>query len=217
MSYLITFLEGIMAFISPCLLPMVPIYLSFLGVSGTKDKSMMKNAIGFVLGFSVMFILMGAFSGSIGYLLREFSRIIQIISGVIIIIFGLIFMDFIRLPFMKGIAMKRKDHVGFANACLFGIIFSIGWTPCVGAFLGSALSLAASSGSTWVGIGLLSAYAAGIAVPFLLSAVLFQQLESTFNWIKRHYDIITKICGFILIITGMLMLFGWFDILFTIL
>lgn len=216
MSYLITFLEGIMAFISPCLLPMVPIYLSFLGVSGTKDKSMMKNAVGFVLGFSVMFILMGAFSGSIGYYLREYSRIIQIISGIMIIIFGLVFMDIIRLPFMKGITMKRKSNVGFVNAFLLGIIFSVGWTPCVGAFLGSALSLAASSGSMWSGIGLLSAYAAGIAVPFLLSAALFQQLETTFNWIKRHYGIITKISGGILIATGILMLFGWFDILFTI-
>lgn len=216
MSYVITFLEGIMAFISPCLLPMIPIYLSFLGVSGTKDKTVFKNAVGFVLGFSIMFIIMGAFSGSIGYFLREYERAIQIISGIIIILFGLVFMDIIHLPFMKGVSLQKKSKIGFANAFLFGIIFSIGWTPCVGAFLGSALMLAANSGSVWSGIGLLGAYAAGIAVPFLLSAALFQQLESTFNWIKAHYNMITKISGGILIITGILMFMGWFEVLFTI-
>lgn len=216
MLYVVTFLEGIMAFISPCLLPMIPIYLSFIGVTGTKDKTVFRNAVGFVLGFSLMFIIMGAFSGSIGFFLREYARTIEIVSGILIILFGLVFMDVIHLPFMQGVrVMNKKNKVSVVNAFLFGIIFSIGWTPCVGAFLGSALTLAANSGSVLTGIGLLSAYAAGIAIPFLLSAALFQQLESTFDWIKSHYGIITKVSGGILIATGIIMLMGWFEILFT--
>lgn len=216
MPYVVTFLEGVLAFISPCLLPMIPIYLSFIGVSGTKEKTVFRNAVGFVLGFSLMFIVMGAFSGSIGFFLREYDRIIEIVSGLLIILFGLVFMDVIHLPFMQGIKLMNKTRkMGVVNAFLFGIIFSIGWTPCVGAFLGSALTLAANSGSMLKGMGLLSAYAAGMAIPFLLSAALFQQLESTFDWIKSHYGIITKVSGGILIATGLMMLMGWFKYILT--
>lgn len=221
MIYLITALEGIITFISPCLLPMLPIYLSYLAGSSAKNKknTTLINALGFILGFTVMFMILGAFAGSIGMILSRFQTGVNIVCGLIVIIFGLSFMDVFHLNIFKG--MGSHDHLtqnmNFFTSILFGFIFSIGWTPCVGAFLGSALMLASQQGSILKGCILLLCYALGLGIPFFLSALLIEQLKDAFGWIKRHYSIIQKVSGIFLIIIGILMITGFMNRLLTML
>ena len=211
MQYLIAFLEGIITFISPCLLPMLPVYVTyFAGGEERKQSKVIKNALGFVLGFTTVFVLMGALAGFFGELTKKYSAVINIVTGVIVIFFGLTFLGIFKLNLFKGSRLENKNNAGFFSAVLFGIVFSVGWTPCVGAFLGSALMLAASGGSTTRGILMLLAYSIGLGIPFLLSAVLIDRLKGAFTLIKRHYRIINIISGVILIIIGILMATGLF-------
>ena len=216
MQYFISFLEGIITFISPCLLPMLPIYvLYFAGGSGEgKDgKRVVKNALGFILGFTVVFVLLGALAGFFGGLLTRYKVALNIITGLIVIFFGLSFLGVFKLNIFKGSQISRKEELGFFSSLLFGVVFSIGWTPCVGAFLGSALMLAASQGSTVKGIIMLLCYSLGLGIPFFISAVLIEKLKGAFNFIKRHYKIINTVCGILLIVIGILMMSGLFGAL----
>lgn len=222
MDYILSFLEGIITFISPCLLPMLPIYISYFtgqNNTGKKYKTIL-NALGFVLGFSIVFISLGAFAGSIGSLLNRYSNVINVITGLIVILFGLNFMEIINIPFINtNSSLNIKTiNVGFFSSILFGIIFSIGWTPCVGAFLASALSLATFSGNSIKGVLMLLCFSLGLGIPFLISAVLIDRLKSTFDFIKKHYRTINLISGIILVILGTLMatgLMGYFLSLLT--
>ena len=180
MQYFISFLEGIITFISPCLLPMLPIYvLYFAGGSGERKdgKRVVKNALGFILGFTVVFVLLGALAGFFGGLLTRYKVALNIITGLIVIFFGLNFLGVFKLNIFKGSQISRKEELGFFSSLLFGVVFSIGWTPCVGAFLGSALMLAASQGSTVKGIIMLLCYSLGLGIPFFISAVLIEKLN----------------------------------------
>ena len=210
MQYFITFLEGIITFLSPCLLPMLPVYISYF--AGGKERSTGKtllSAAGFVTGFTLMFVAMGALAGTIGSFLRQHQIAVNIVSGLIVIFFGLNFLEVFRLNIFHG-GNKRiqKRDMGFFSALLFGVVFSIGWTPCVGAFLGSALMQASQQGSTLTGMIMLLCYSLGLGLPFLLSAVLIDRLKSAFNWVKSHYRIINIISGSFLILVGLLMATG---------
>ncbi len=164
MQYAIAFLEGIITFISPCLLPMLPIYVSYFAGGGERSTGKtLKIAAGFVLGFTVVFTALGALAGTAGGFLREHRTAVNLISG---------------------------------------------WTPCVGAFLGSALMLASQQGSTLTGTLMLLAYSLGLGVPFLLSAVLIDRLKAAFDWIKRNYERINAVCGVFLVAVGVLMATG---------
>lgn len=214
MQYFISFLEGIITFISPCLLPMIPIYISYLMGSNEKsDKSrLVKNSLGFVLGFTLVFVSLGAFAGTLGSFLTQHQRLVNLITGAIVIIFGLNFAGFIKIGFLNKSSAKKsfKLKSNFPSSVLFGIIFSVGWTPCVGAFLGSALLLASQQGSVLKGIIMLVAYSFGLGIPFILSAILIEKLKSTFEFIKRHYTAINRVCGIILIVVGIFMMTGAF-------
>ena len=211
MLYVILFLEGVMTFISPCLLPLLPVYISyFTGGSEEKEvKNTIRNAVGFVLGFTTIFVALGAFAGLAGSFLLRYQTAINIITGAIVILFGLSYLGVINLHFLRGYRSGRKIAVsGFFTAMLFGIVFSIAWTPCVGAFLGSALMLASQQGSALQGILLLLCYSIGLGVPFILSAVLIERLKSTIAFIKKHYKAINLISGIFLIAVGFLMMTG---------
>lgn len=210
MQYLIVFLEGIITFISPCLLPMIPIYISyFAGVKEHNLKRTAVNACGFVAGFTVMFVLMGALAGRVGSFLKEYQTAINVISGLVVVFFGLSFLGVFKLNLFRGRNWTvNTDNMGFMSAVLFGIIFSIGWTPCVGAFLGSALMLASQQGHVISGIIMLFVYSLGLGIPFILSAVLIDRLKTAFDWIKRNYGIINRISGGFLILVGILMATG---------
>ena len=219
MQYVISFLEGIITFISPCLLPMLPIYISYFAGGGERStKKTLTGAIGFVVGFTVVFTLMGALAGTVGSFLKEHQTAVNIISGIVVIFFGLNFLGVFKLNLFRGSDRSvDTSNMGFFSAMLFGMIFSLGWTPCVGAFLGSALMLASQQGSVLVGTLMLLAYSLGLGIPFILSAVLIDYLKSAFNWIKRHYDIINKISGGLLILIGVLMATGTLGRLFSLL
>lgn len=210
MQYLISFLEGIITFISPCLLPMLPIYISYFAGGGERTTAKtLKGAVGFVTGFTIVFVMLGALAGTVGSFLREYQTTVNIISGLIIIIFGLNFLGVFKLNIFKGNQRSVKtDNMGFFSAMLFGIIFSVGWTPCVGAFLGSALMLASQQGHIAEGMLMLLSYSLGLGIPFILSAVLIDYLKSAFNWIKRNYKIINLISGSLLVIIGIMMATG---------
>ena len=210
MQYLISFLEGIITFISPCLLPMLPIYISYFAGGGERTTAKtLKGAVGFVTGFTIVFVMLGALAGTVGSFLREYQTTVNIISGLIVIIFGLNFLGVLKLNIFKGNQRSVKtDNMGFFSAMLFGIIFSVGWTPCVGAFLGSALMLASQQGHIAEGMLMLLSYSLGLGIPFILSAVLIDYLKSAFNWIKRNYKIINLISGSLLVIIGIMMATG---------
>lgn len=210
MQYLISFLEGIITFISPCLLPMLPIYVSYFAGGGERTtKKTLSNALGFVLGFTLVFVALGALAGTVGSFLTKYQSVVNIVTGLIVIIFGLNFLGILKLNLFKGMSgsAKTKD-LGFFSSALFGIVFSIGWTPCVGAFLGSALMLASQQGKVLTGVIMLLAYSLGLGIPFVISAVLIDKLKSAFNFIKKNYKIINIISGSLLILLGVLMMTG---------
>ena len=210
MQYAIAFLEGIITFISPCLLPMLPIYISYFAGGGERSVGKtLRGALGFVAGFTVVFMAMGALAGTVGSFLREYQTAVNIVSGLIVIFFGLSFLGVFRLKLFHGSRRAANTgDMGFFGAVLVGMIFSVGWTPCVGAFLGSALMLASQQGHVAEGTLMLLAYSLGLGIPFVLSAVLIDYLKSAFNWIKRNYKIINSVCGGLLILIGILMATG---------
>lgn len=219
MQYFISFLEGIITFISPCLLPMLPIYVSYFagGEESTKGKTI-KNALGFVTGFTAVFVLMGALAGTIGSFLKEYQTAVNIVSGLVVIFFGLNYLGVFKLNIFKGAKNPLAGRqLGFFSSALFGIIFSIGWTPCVGAFLGSALILASQQGQTLTGIIMLLCYSLGLGIPFVASAVLIDKLKSAFTFIKKNYKIINIVCGGLLIAVGIFMMTGLLGKLLTLL
>jgi cytochrome c-type biogenesis protein len=210
MQYFISFLEGIITFISPCLLPMLPIYISyFAGGEEQHTKKTLQNALGFVLGFTIVFTAMGALAGTIGSFLIKYQTVVNIVSGLIVILFGLNFLGVLNIHLFQG--TKRSvdtDNMGFFSAALFGMVFSIGWTPCVGAFLGSALMLASTQAHMVKGVLMLLCYSLGLGIPFVISAVLIDKLKGAFNFIKRNYQTINMVCGIFLIVIGISMATG---------
>ena len=217
MQYLISFLEGVITFLSPCLLPMLPVYISYFAGGGERTlKKTLTGAVGFVLGFTLVFVAMGAMAGTLGSFLTRYQTAVNVVCGGIVVLFGLSYLDVIRLNLFRGAghALERRE-LGFFSAMLFGVIFSLGWTPCVGAFLGSALLLASQQGHVLEGMLMLFVYSLGLGIPFLISALLIDKLKSAFQWIKSHYDLVNKICGGLLIFVGILMASGMLGRLLT--
>lgn len=213
MTYVLSFLEGIITFISPCLLPMLPVYvLYFTGGKAEEGKSRktLVNALGFVLGFTLVFVALGAFMAGLGSLLQRYQTVVNLITGAVVIIFGLNFMGILNIGLLNGTHKIQKEvkELGFFSALVFGIIFSIGWTPCVETFLGSALLMASQQGSVLQGIVMLLLYSLGLGIPFLVSALLIDKLKGTFQFIKTHYQIINRVCGALLVGIGILMMTG---------
>ena len=208
MQYLISFFEGILTFISPCLLPMLPVYISYFAGGEQNSKKTLQNAIGFILGFSLVFTAMGALAGTLGSFLSKHQTVVNIVSGLVVIFFGLNFMGVVKLNLFKGSARMQSGNLGFFSSLVFGMVFSVGWTPCVGAFLGSALMLASQQGHVLEGTLMLLSYSLGFGIPFFLSAILLDQLKGAFNFIKSHYTVVNYICGGLLILIGILMATG---------
>jgi len=210
MDYLLTFIEGIASFISPCLLPMVPIYISyFIGENDDKNNKAIINSIGFVLGFTIVFLILSIFASRIGSILSSNIKYIKILFGIVIILFGLNYMGLLKIKFLNKSNIKKANtkNLNFFKAVVFGILFSISWTPCIGTFLSSALLLIAKEQDMVKGIIMMLLYSIGLGIPFIISAVLIDKLKNVFNFIKQHYDIIKKISGIILIVAGIYIIF----------
>ena len=211
MELFIAFLEGIITFISPCLLPMLPIYVSyFAGGNEQSSTKVMRNALGFILGFTCVFCLMGALAGTVGAWLLNYQKIVNVVTGLVVIFFGLNFLGVFKLTLFKGSKISEIKNLGFFSSLLFGVVFSIGWTPCVGAFLGAALMMAASEAQMLKGLTMLLLYSFGLGIPFFISAILIDKLKGTFNFIKKHYKVINLFSGLLLVSVGFLMAIGLF-------
>lgn len=213
--FALIFTEGFLAFLSPCILPMIPIYLLYLGGSEGDQKSTVRlvvNTLGFIAGFSLVFISMGATASALGSLVVEHRLLLQRLGGVVVIVFGLNYLGVLKLGFLnrgRSMGASTKD-LKFWSSLLFGAAFSLGWTPCLGAFLGTALILAANATTLYQGMGLLLTFSLGLGIPFLLTALLWNKLQHTFGWIKRNLQMIQLISGILLILVGLLMLFDRF-------
>ena len=210
MQYLVSFLEGIVTFLSPCLIPMLPIYVSYFAGGGERSTGRTLGCgLGFAAGFTAVFMAMGALAGTIGGLLTAYRRPLEQLSGIVVIVFGLNYLGLFRWNlFQGGSRMLDTPRLSVFSAFLFGVVFSLGWTPCAGAFLGSALLLASQRSHALEGMGTLLAYSLGLGIPFLVSAVLIDGLKTAFDWVKRHYRIINCLSGCFLILVGVMMATG---------
>ena len=210
MEYVFTFLEGIASFISPCLLPMVPIYLAYFAGKDEKQISKtLQNAIGFVLGFTIIFILLAIFASGFGKLINNTMQYIKWVFGSIMILLGLNYMEILKLKFVNKMSTFKinAQNLNFTKSILFGILFSITWTPCIGTFLSSALLLVAKQQHFFKGTLLMLIYSIGLGIPFIISAILIEKLKGFFDIIKKNFNIVRKISGIILIIMGIYMIF----------
>ena len=189
---------------------MLPIYISYFAGGGERStKKTLTTALGFVLGFTLVFIAMGALAGTVGSFFKGHQTLVNLISGIVVIFFGLHFLGVLKLKLFRGMSTSLQGReLGFFSSLLFGIVFSVGWTPCVGAFLGSALMLASQQGQVLTGVGMLLCYSLGLGIPFVLSAVLIDRQKGAFDFIKRNYRVINLLCGGLLILVGILMMTG---------
>ena len=209
MDFFVIFIEGLASFKSPCVLPMLPIYVSYFTGKDKDSKRAVINSLGFVLGFTIIFVLLGIFASTLGKLITTNIRYINIILGIIIILFGLNYIGIFNIKILnksKGIK-KNTDKLSFFSSILFGMIFSVCWTPCVGVFLSSALMISATSENILKGGIMLFIFSLGLGIPFILTSVFLEKLKNTFDFIKKHYDIINKIAGIILIFSGIQLMF----------
>lgn len=222
MRYLLLFLEGIITFISPCILPMLPIYISyFAGSEGNQKFRAFRNAIAFVLGFTIIFSLMGAAASTVGVFFQQHMKIINLICGIVMIVFGINLLGLYPIKVLNNTYKiswnKDTKNMGIVGSFIFGSIFGIGWTPCVGPFLGSALMIASNSTKIVEGVLMLVVYSLGLGIPFILSALLIHLLAGVFQFIKSHYSIIKGISGVLLIVIGICMATGYLNVFLSLL
>ena len=221
-SVLIAVTAGILSFLSPCVLPIVPSYLSFVtGMTledlqeSTDRKNVMVHSLLFVAGFSAIFILLGAGASFLGVFFAANKDWIARIGGVLIIVLGLHLMGVFRImPLMREkrfhLADKPSGHLG---TLAVGAAFGAGWTPCIGPVLGAILTLAGTQETIWSGMGLLAAYSFGLAIPFLLAALAFDRFLNTFRRFRRFIPVLEKASGALLIVLGILLVTGSFTVL----
>jgi cytochrome c-type biogenesis protein len=220
-SFTLAFMAGILSFLSPCVLPLVPSYVSFItglsfeDLTGSADRKRVRNltitnSLVFIAGFSAVFIALGASSSAAGRILFQYQEWIRIIGGILIIIFGLFISGFLKLDFLMR---ERKVHLGgkpagYIGTFAIGMTFAAGWTPCIGPILGSILLFASAKGSAVYGIKLLSVYSLGLAVPFFISSLAITSFLSYSKRLQRHMRGIMIISGILLIAFGVIMLFN---------
>lgn len=213
------FLAGLISFLSPCVLPLVPPYLVYLTGATIEHvaneerqaskRAVMLSALMFVLGFSTVFVALGASASLIGTLIRAWSAELSIVAGIVIIIMGLHFLGLTRLGLlMREGRLPIPRPVGLWGAYVMGLAFAFGWTPCIGPILAAILSVAASAATVTKGAVLLAVYSAGLGIPFLLAAFAIERFSSAFARIKRHLAVVERAMGVLLVLTGIAFLTG---------
>ncbi|MFG2760098.1 cytochrome c biogenesis CcdA family protein [Streptomyces wuyuanensis] len=212
-------LAGLVSFFSPCVLPLVPGYLSYVtGVTGSdlaeaRKGRMASGAALFVLGFSAVFVSGGALFGFFGWTLQEHREVLTTVLGVLMILMGAFFMGLMPFLTQREFRFHKRPVTGLVGAPVLGALFGIGWTPCIGPTLASVTVLSAHQGSAGRGALLTAAYCLGLGLPFVLAAVAFRRALGAFGWVKRHYAWVMRIGGGMMIATGVLLLTGAWDIL----
>lgn len=228
LSIFMAFLAGLLSFVSPCVLPLVPSFvtyitgLTFEDITSNKDKARIRsititNSLAFIAGFTTTFIIFGASATFLGQVFLSYQDIIQKVGGVLIILFGLYIMGVLKLNFLTS---EKKIHIenkpaGYLGSYIVGMAFAAGWTPCVGPILGTILLYASTTGSIGKGIGLLAVYSLGLGLPLFISALAINTFISTFKVIARYMRWITLVSGIFLIIIGVLIFTNSFTILTT--
>ncbi len=213
----VALLAGLVSFFSPCVLPLVPGYLSYVtGVSGTdladsRRGRMTAGALLFVLGFTAVFVSGGALFGYFGATLQEYSGTLSTILGIFMIAMGLFFAGLMPWFTQREFRFHRKPVAGLVGAPVLGALFGIGWTPCIGPTLASVNALALEQASAGRGAILALAYCLGLGVPFVLAAIAFRKALGAFGWVKKHYVWVMRIGGGMMIVTGVLLLTGVWD------
>lgn len=211
-------LAGLLSFFSPCVLPLLPGYLSFatgLGASeitsgrGPRGR-LLAGTLLFVAGFALVFVVTGAVVGSLGMVLLAQQRAITIAIGVLTIVLGLIFAGWVPLG-QNAVRPTIVPKVGLAAAPLLGIVFGLGWTPCIGPALGVVLNLALNQSTAVRGGVLAFVYALGLGVPFVLAGLAFTRLSRTIGWVKRHHKGIQRFGGVLMVVVGVALVTGWWD------
>jgi cytochrome c-type biogenesis protein len=217
-SYWTAFAAGLLSFFSPCVLPLVPAYLANLAGESAIDTDEKRkvwptflHSVFFVLGFSVIFILMGASAGLIGSVITTYAEPLRIVSGIVVIIFGIFLIAAYKVPWLnyeKRMHVQGARNPGYLRSMLIGAAFSLGWTPCIGPILGSILFVASYTQETAKGALLLSAYSLGMGIPFLIIGLAWSYIVPFWRGITRHLGMISILSGVLLIIVGILILTG---------
>lgn len=216
-AMLVALVAGILSFLSPCVLPIVPPYLAYMsGISMgemREGRSPLMAALFFVLGLSTVFLFLGFTTSAFGLFFLENSATFSTVAALVVMLFGLHFLGILRLPFlMRDLRVQAPDKGGSAmGAYVLGLAFAFGWTPCIGPQLGAILSIAAQQDSVARGTALLAVYAAGLGIPFLLVAAFFPRLTPVMAFLKRHMEAIERLMGLLLWTIGLLMLTGGFS------
>ncbi|MGH7263511.1 MAG: cytochrome c biogenesis CcdA family protein [Candidatus Rokuibacteriota bacterium] len=226
LSVLVAFSSGVFSFLSPCVLPLFPSYLSLItgmsfdelqaaGGNGVRRMTILGHSIAFILGFSLVFIGMGASFSALGQALLEYRDVIRQVGGVLIIVFGLYIAGVLRLSWLGRYWQVRLSSkpAGFVGSWLVGVTFAIGWVPCVGPILGAILTLAASAETVETGIGLLAAYSAGLALPFFLSSLALGAFLAAFRRFRPWMPVVERTAGVLLVAVGLLVLTNYFIVL----
>jgi len=230
-NFIVAFTSGLLSFLSPCVLPLVPSYLSFIsGISleemraaqvGTEVRwRVISNSLAFIFGFSLIFISFGASASFLGSLFLGYRKVIRIAGGLLIIVVGVYLMGFFKIPLLGRYLQFQLNHlknkpVGYFGSVLIGLTFAVAWTPCVGPILGSILTLAGTSPEINKGMLLLAAYAAGLALPFFLSAVALNSFFGFFTGFRRYIHAVHIGAGFLLVVVGILLVTDYMTFLNT--
>ena len=221
----VALLAGLVSFFSPCVLPLLPGYLSYATglaasqiVSGETRAARGRIVAGtslFVAGFAVVFVSSGALFGGLGSLLKTYQSVINVVVGGLSIVLGLIFADVLRFG-RRTVRLNSAPRVGVASAPLLGLVFGLGWTPCIGPALSVVLNLALNEATALRGGLLAFVYALGLGLPFVIAGLAFTRMGRAIGWVKRHHLAVQRAGGTVMIVVGILLVTGWWDVVMSV-